>query len=49
MRTSCHYQTVLSRQLEVQEVAARWQPACVNVSPRAEEHPLLEVVNKVAQ
>jgi hypothetical protein len=34
------------RQLEEQEVGVRWSPACEDVSPEAEERPLLEAVTK---
>jgi hypothetical protein len=46
MRTSCHYWTVLRRQLEEEEVGVRWPPACQDMSLEAEEHPLLEDVTK---
>jgi hypothetical protein len=41
-RTSCHYERVLKRQLEIQEVGVRLSPTCEDVSPEAEELPLLE-------
>jgi hypothetical protein len=36
----------LRRQVEEQEVGVRWPPACEDVSPGAEERPLLENVTK---
>jgi hypothetical protein len=44
MRTSCHYERVLRRQLYEQEFGVRWPPACEDVNPAAEERPLLEDV-----
>jgi hypothetical protein len=37
---------VLKRQLEVLKFAVRWPPGCEDVSPEAEERPLLEDVTK---
>jgi hypothetical protein len=48
MRTTCHYERVLRQQLEEYEVGVRWLPACEEVSPEAEEHPLLEAITKQA-
>jgi hypothetical protein len=45
-KASCHYGTVLRRQLEQEEVSVRWPPACEDVSPAAKERPLLEDVTK---
>jgi hypothetical protein len=45
-RSSYHYKRVLRRQLEDYEVGVRWPPACEDVSPEAEERPLLEDVTK---
>jgi hypothetical protein len=45
-RTSCHYGRVLRLQLEEEEVGVRWLPACEDVSPVAEERPLLEAATK---
>jgi hypothetical protein len=38
------YETVPRRQLEEQEVGVRGLPVCKDVSPEAEERPLLEDV-----
>jgi hypothetical protein len=46
MRTSCHYGTVLRRQLGEKEVRVRWPPACEEVSLGADERPLLEDFTK---
>jgi hypothetical protein len=45
-KSSCHYGRVLLWQLEEQEVGVRGPPACEDVSPGAEERPLLEAVTK---
>jgi hypothetical protein len=42
MSISCHYETVLRRQLEGRKVGVRWPPACEDVIPGAEKLPLLE-------
>jgi hypothetical protein len=42
MMTSCHYGTVLGRQLEEYEVDVRRSPACENFSPSAEKRSLME-------
>jgi hypothetical protein len=42
----CHYDRVLRRQLEEEEVDVRWPSACEDEGPRAEERPLLEDVTK---
>jgi hypothetical protein len=39
-------ETVLRQQSEEWEVGVRWPPACEDVSPGAEERPLLEAVTK---
>jgi hypothetical protein len=46
MSTTCHYDKVLRRQLEEQEVGMRWPSPCEDVSLGAEECPLLEAVTK---
>jgi hypothetical protein len=45
-RTSCQYEGAMRRQLEESEFGVRWPPACKDVSPGAEERPLLEEVTK---
>jgi hypothetical protein len=44
--TSFHYRSVLRLQLQEQEVGVKWLPACEDVSPEAEEHPLLGDITK---
>jgi hypothetical protein len=46
MRTGCYYNKVLRWLLEESEMGVRWPPAWENVSPEAEECPLLENVMK---
>jgi hypothetical protein len=46
MRISCHCEIVLRQQLEEKEVGVRRPSACKDMSPEAEEHPLLEDITK---
>lgn len=39
-------QWVLRQQLEEKEVSVRWPPACKDMSPQAEERPLMEDIIK---
>jgi hypothetical protein len=46
LRTSCHYERALRWLLQEWEIGKRWRPARKDVSPGAEERPLLEDVTK---
>jgi hypothetical protein len=46
MRTNCHYERVLRRHIVEKEVGVRWPPDSKDVSPVAEERPLLETTTK---
>jgi hypothetical protein len=45
-RTNCHYERVLTRNLEEYMVEMIWPPACEDVRPEAEDRPLLKDVTK---